>query len=375
MLVNMQKFKELMDKFKLDAVICLSPENVYYLSGFSALEPANTFCAVIITKDQDPVLLTPIYELGNTLSSECWVKDHRYYGEYYIEGIDLNVEVEDAIMSIKSILTELGVDNGRIGIDECYTPFKIYKAISNALPQAQLIDSHKFFEHLRVVKTEEEIRRIREVVKISEIAIMKAYETAGEGVTELEVAKALKESLIRYGANWTFIEMSAGKRSGFPNMKPSDYVMKVGDVFRLDLGTVYGGYCSDISRNAVIGKPSQRQRKVHKALLQGLQRMMEEIRPGVEFSKIFRIGQNVVRKTFPQYQRHHLGHGIGLSTHEKPFIKPNGKGFFRPRMVFTLELPYYIAGFGGFNIEDVFIVTEDGCEAISTIDRSLYTLS
>ena len=81
-----------------------------------------------------------------------------------------------------------------------------------------------------------------------------------------------------------------------------------------------------------------------------------------------------VRKVFPQYWRRHLGHGIGLTTHEKPYIGLGEKGFFKSGMIFTYELPFYIRGLGGFNLEDVIIINEDGCESISTMERSIYLL-
>lgn len=115
--------------------------------------------------------------------------------------------------------------------------------------------------------------------------------------------------------------MGAGERSSIVNTRPSDYIMKEGDVLRLDFGAVYRGYCSDISRSAVVGEPSQRQMKVYESLLQGYYRMVEKAKPGVKFSELFRIGISTVRKVFPQYWRRHLGHGIGLTTHERPYIR------------------------------------------------------
>lgn len=113
--------------------------------------------------------------------------------------MDMNI-YEDAISGIHSILMELEVDDGRIGIEENYIPFKTYKRISNSLPYAKLIDAQEFLAELRIIKTEEEIKRVRKVVKISERALMKAYEAAGVGITELEVEKVLKTSLVKDGA-------------------------------------------------------------------------------------------------------------------------------------------------------------------------------
>jgi Xaa-Pro aminopeptidase len=363
-----------MNRYDLDAIVCISPENVRYFSDFWALEPYNTLIVLIMTRNLESILLTPIPEMGGILSTDSWIKNRRYYGKYHIEGIEYDVVNEDPVEAIKTILQDLNIANGKIGIEENFLPHKTYVKLDKVLSDAKLLDVNKELLEIRMIKTKDEIKRIKDIVKISEKSYLKALATAGEGVSELEVAKALKTSLIQQDASWTFIEMGAGTRGGLVNSKPTNYRMKKGEVLRLDLGTISKGYCSDISRNATVGPATNKQKKIHNTLLAGHQCMMEEIRPGVKFSEIFKIGLNTVKKTFPNYWRSHLGHGLGVGTHELPNIKLNEKGYFKPGMVFTIELPYYLAKDGGYNIEDALVITEDGFESISEIDRSIYVL-
>jgi Xaa-Pro aminopeptidase len=312
--------------------------------------------------------------MGAILSTECWIEDQRCYGKYYIENVDYTPEADNAITALASLLKELDLDNKKIGIEQNYIDYNTFTRLQHSLPDVNFINSHDFVKDLRIIKTAEEINRIRDIVKITKKAYLKAFEFAGEGVSELDSAKALKLSLVKDGADWIWIEMGAGERGGNVNAQPIDYKMKKSEVFRLDLGAMKNGYCADLSRNAVIGPPNDKQEKIHKALLSGYQGIMDEIGPGVSVSHLFKLGMDTVKESFPKYWRYHLGHGVGLSAHEAPHVRSDVKDVLKTGMVLTIELPYYLGKDGGYNIEDVILITKDGYESISTMDRSIHIL-
>ena len=376
MLANLQELREKMEREGFDAILLTSPENIFYVSGYRALEPPTTLSFIILIGELEPILLTPIPEIGSILSTGCWVKDLRFYGRYFIdEAPEQNIVAESSVESIIKVFEEEGFNRGVLGIEEGNISHSIFKKLSASLPQIKLRDASELLYQLRMIKSEEEIDRIRRAVKASEKALMDAFHIVREGITELEISKALKRALIDEGAEWTFIELGAGARSGLPNEQPSDYRVKRGDVIRLDFGAVLNGYCSDISRNAVVGEASERVRRIHEALLKGETTAIEAVKPGVKASEIFRIGQETIRRAgLPNFTRYNLGHGIGLSTHEPPLISPENDELIREGMVFTIEVPYYIYNYGGFNMEDVVLVTEDGYELISTLTHELLVL-
>ena len=117
MLYDKERLEKLMDNYDLDAIVCTSPENVKYFSGFSALEPYNTFFSFIKVRGVDPILLVPIAEMGGILSSECWVSERRFYGRYYIENVNYKAQSEEPINGLISILKEFKVDKGKVGIE------------------------------------------------------------------------------------------------------------------------------------------------------------------------------------------------------------------------------------------------------------------
>ena len=378
MLLNVPKLRKLMKMEGLSVLMAFSPEDVFYASGFYPLEPYKELCTAIISREGKTVLLVPKYEEGS-IPVDCWAGDQRFYGKYYVErSIDIEVESEDPIKVISSILHEMGVEKGVIGIDiECTTPLTVdlYEKLRKELPKAEFKGAYTIFRELRIIKSNEEIRRIKKAVKALEEALLRTYENVREGITELELVREFKVELIRKGAECLFAEMGAGVRSGFPTFYQTEYKIKKGDVIHFDVGATVEGYCSDMARNAVLGKPSVKQKRVHEAQLVAQQKVFEAIRPGVMALELFNIAQEAVRKAgYPEYRRHQMGHGIGLGLHEDPHISPTNDRALEPGMVLCIEVPYYIANFGGFNLEDVVLVTEDGYESISTIDRGLYVL-
>jgi len=379
-LKRLEKVKDLMKSKGLDALLATSPENIYYVSEFEALEPAKTWCCVIITKE-NTVLLIPAPEEGFVPTTSP-IKNIRLYGGFYIEGKTTSKSIDHSISSVKKfidsiyeILKENEFEKGKLGVEEDYLPYSLYKTLQKMVPKAKFEDSSIIFKESRIIKTEDEIERIRKAVKASENALLKAYSTLREGDTELEFTTKLKKYILEEGAESIFVEMGAGARSGFPT-HPSQNKIRKGDIVHVDLGVKRNGYCSDMSRSAVFKEPSERQKRIYKAVLAGQQEAVEIVKPGVKLSDIFKVAQEGVRREgYPQFWRHHVGHGIGLEAHEDPkYITSMNQTVLEPGMVICIEIPYYIANFGCLSVEDIVLVTEDGHKSISTMSRELYTL-
>lgn len=376
------KLRRLMEREKFDILIASSPENIFYMSRFCAQEPTKTPCSVVISKEGERILLTPKSEEG-FIPKDCPVKDQRFYGRFYVErSLDVKAESEDFIKAVSEIMRDVRCKGGRIGVEKRHLPSIFYERLRKTLPKADFYNADKIFDEMRIIKCKREIERIKKVVGATERALQKTYEEVRNGISELELATKLKIVLLEEGAESVFVELGAGLRSGFPTY-PSKYKIKRGDVIHIDVAArekqssfASLGYCSDIARNAVFEEPTEKQRRVHEAVLRGQQKAIEAIKPEVRISEIFKIGQETVRKSgYPQFWRHHIGHGIGLEPHEAPkWIDASNHQVLEAGMVICIEIPYYIANFGGFNIEDVVLVTKDGYELLSTLDRSLYIL-
>src|SRR5207237_1000199 len=133
------------------------------------------------------------------------------------------------------------------------------------------------------------------------------------GVTEREAARAYEQEVLRRGAQPFFTVVTIGERAALADVYPSDRALRPGDLVRFDLGCLWGAYRSDISRTAVLGAPSDKQARYYAAILAGERAAIAAMKPGVPGSRLFDLAVRGTRETgLPHYQRHHVGHGIGL---------------------------------------------------------------
>ena len=139
-----------------------------------------------------------------------------------------------------------------------------------------------------------------------------------------------------------------------------------GELVRFDLGCVYQGYRSDISRTAVLGKPTDKQARYYAAILAGERAAIAAMKPGVPVSQLFDVAVRVTRESgLPHYQRHHVGHGIGLEPYDPPTINAATATALEPGMVFCVETPYYEHGWGGVQVEDAVEITASGARILT----------
>jgi len=378
--INLGRAKKILTEKGLDAIIASSPENFFYasdlyipfvdrfrgfLSGFGSF--------VVISKDGEMTLSTTALDqdLAKITSP---ITDQRYTRTwaYFRRDDGKNIEVyENPVESLTEILKEKGLTKGKIGIEEKTLPLIDYRQITKNLPDVTFVDSSKTFFDIRSVKVPEEIARLRRACEISEKAFDAAFSVAKEGATEVDLLGAFQQSILDQCGyipdgllhqNFTIGVHSATVRRG----EPFENKLKKGDVMRFDGGTIYLGYRCDFARARVLGKAEDKVKKVYNALLSAEEKIASMIKPGAKFSDLFKVGLKTVQDHgFPDYVRKHFGHSLGLNTEEDPLIGPNNDALIQEDMVLCVEVPYYWVGVGGFNAEDVFHVTADGCECLT----------
>ena len=166
-----------------------------------------------------------------------------------------------------------------------------------------------------------------------------------------------------------------GERAAFVDTYATSLLLKYGDVIRCDVGCSFKGYKSDLSRTAVMGKPNDKIRKYYESVLVGQKKAIMSIKPGVEVSQLF---QNAMEGTksagLSHYSRVHCGHGIGLEVYEPPVIKNTDRTVLKTGMVICVETPYYELGWGGVQVEDMVMVTDEGYRLLSKCGSSLLVL-
>ncbi len=399
MLINTSRLQAKMDESKWDGMVATTLPNVYYLAGFSSLAlsgfPYEGQCYAVITRDNPtaPVVVSSTVELDQVLDGSG-VKDTVRFGTFYREDPVGNEALtqEEAWLRLHSVeneavpgpfeglvaaLRKLGLANHQIGIDENGLRAGFLEALGRELPNARFENAFEPFRWVRKVKTPEEIRRIREVNKILERAILASTGIARAGTTEYELAREFDRSIVSQGAHPEFTMVRFGRNGVAGQREPGRTPLKPGDTIWFDVGAVYQGYWGDIARTFCLGEPSKRASQIYRALLAGEETGMAEARAGMTGAQLYEITMAAARNAgHPNYRRHHVGHNIGLEVYESPILSPSNQDVIETGSVVNIETPYYEFGLGALHVEDPFLVKEDGRhEWLTTLDRNLQIIN
>lgn len=406
MLANASRLRALLSLSSLDAIVAATPENVAYL--------ANYYCLSHWCNKGTPVFVIAAAEAGAStlvtipLEYSAWAEAQspvdrvRLHGTTYSEiGIrkgdgpfaPVDQQLIETCMerdadeswldAVVAALREQGLDRCRLGIDERGFTRPMWDALAEVLPKAELVAASDVLRRTRMVKTSEEIELLREAAAISERALAETLAAIRPGVTEYELVCSYNSMVAAEGASPSLTLISAGRRSAHPHALPSREAMKDGDVVKCDLGCTYQLYWADTARARVVGGASEKLVAVHDAVVTGVDAAIETVRPGARPSEVYATAIGAVREAgIPDYQRHHVGHGIGIEIYDYPLLQAAGaeselSGLgsldapLEPGMVVNIECPYYEIGEWGLNVEDTVLVTEHGHDRLTHLDRAL----
>jgi len=387
-----------MDERQLDALIASSPENVSYLADIPRLpgvmDAVDVHVVVFRDLRRDPAIIMPAVSLDHYAQSTSEIKDVRIYSPFYYfktEGLDY-ARLSEAerklakiyfgqpltkglVESLVQVLRERGIVKGKIGFDETNVNASRIVTLKQALPRTSIVRAKRIFEEIRMIKSEEEVERIRKAVEATEKGIQAVMDAAKPGVVNRELQFVYQTTVMRHGCVPHFAAIAAGTEGALVNHLPSDHVLKDGDTIRIDCNAMYRNYLSDVGRNAVLGRPSEKVEKYCQALIAGLGALEQTVRPDVKLSNLFEKAVTSVRKSgIPHYQRQNVGHSIGLQVVEPPVITPDNDLELQENMVIAIETPYYEIGFGSFNPEETILVTKGGLERLTKTANRLYVL-
>lgn len=190
------------------------------------------------------------------------------------------------------------------------------------------------------------------------------------GLTEKQVVKLLYQVLRTHGFTaWAFPTIvAAGANAAEPHHKPTDRRLKVNELIKIDFGVRYKGYCTDVTRTIMFGKPSALQRKLFRIVCTAQQRAARLLRPGIETRLIDQAARtSIARAGYGQYFIHSTGHGVGRTIHAQPYLSPNPKRNAKLKVgdVVTVEPGIYIPYKLGIRIEDMYAITRNGNRCLS----------
>ena len=343
----------------LDAIVSCSPENFAYVTGFvSPTQPLMRWrhAMALVTADSGAALAVVDME-ASTIRARAG------------EGIEIAVWREfqfDAMTVLADLLARHGLAAARIGLELDYLPAADFAELSRLLPQAQFVPAQALLARLRQIKTPAEIDILRKLSRIADRAITQAYGAVAAGATEMDIAAALTRGVYEQGAEYfKLMIVATGERSVFPNVGPSQRVLKRGDICRVEIFPMIAGYHAGVCRTAAVEAPPAQAERIWANLTECKYMLLDAIRPGASTRAIYDL---YVKKSdaskLPRIS--FIGHGIGLHLHEDPYLGPTEDMPLAAGMVLGIEPLIYETGFGfGMQNKDMVLVTETGCELLS----------
>ena len=225
---------------------------------------------------------------------------------------------------------------------------------------------------MRLIKTDSEIKRIEKAQIISQKAFEQLVKTIKIGQTETEIAERLTKIIKSLGADGLAFEsiVASGRNSALPHHLTGKQKIKKGQVLLLDFGAKYKDYCADLTRTIFIGRAKNHQRNIYIHVASAQKTALEKIGRGQKTSEAYHTANNVFKKQkLHQYFLHGLGHGIGLETHERPYLRSTIDELLLENMVFSVEPGLYLP-WGGIRIEDLVVMSQGRAKILGkTIDE------
>lgn len=345
--------RQQMHEEKVDAYVVIRPENGRYLSGFSGGE------ATLYITSEKAFLLT----------------DFRYIEQAKAQAPEF--EIIKTGQDHFEALAEIGQKAQRLGFEGDFVTFVNFGKLKNAFPQAELLSLPDLVSHLRSVKDKSEIKLIRQAVRIADDAFAEVLKSIEIGQTEEEIGMNLEFSMRRAGASGGSFEfiVASGVRSSMPHGTASSKQIQLGEFLTMDFGALYQGYCSDITRTVFLGDPGDKHQEVYGTVLAAQRAGIKAVAPGRTGKEVDAVARKIIEDAgYGDYFGHGLGHSVGLAIHEGPNLNMREERVLEPGMVITVEPGIYIPDWGGVRIEDIVVVTENGCEVLTQAPKEFIIL-
>jgi Xaa-Pro aminopeptidase len=340
----------------IDGFVVNKPENQYYISGFSGEG------VIIITGNKNYIITDSRY-------TEQAKKETSGF-----EIIEKKTGTSHFSISFQ-IIKELGL--GKIGFESHSITVKEYDELAESYKNINLIKTKGILEQLRAIKDSSEINLIKSAQNITDKAFKHILSLIKPGVSELDLVAELEFFMKKNGSKSKAFQtiLVSGPRTSLPHGNPSERILQSGDFVTIDFGARFSGYCSDMTRTVIIGKPSERQLSIYNTVLDAQIKAIEYIKPGLTGKDVDRVARKLISKQgFGDYFGHGLGHGVGLEIHEAPSLSPKSESELLPGMIVTVEPGIYIENFGGVRIEDMVVITENGFENLTSSEKRLICL-
>ncbi|MCR4955223.1 MAG: Xaa-Pro peptidase family protein [Lachnospiraceae bacterium] len=346
-----QRVLERMEKRGLTQLIVSDPLSIRFLTGIWNNPYERLFGLILKSNGEHVMLLNYLYFISDTGFKEVWFSD-----------------MDDQI----GLIAE-NIDHDKpLGIDKAW-PARFLIPLQERVPGLKTVWGSDCVDDVRAAKDEQEIALMKKASEINDRVIERTRDYIKEGMSEKQVADFIEENFLKEGATGTSFDtiVCFGANAADQHHEPSEDVkLEAGQCVLVDMGCVYEGYCSDMTRTFYCKSVDPEQAEVHDIVREAVRRAEEVIKPGVKFSFIDKQARDYIdEKGYSKYWKIRLGHFIGQQDHEYGDVSPINDKEAEVGNIFSIEPGIYIEGKYGVRIEDLVLVTKDGYELLNHVEK------
>ena len=376
--VRQKRLMDALNEHKLHSLLITHLPNIRYLCGFTG----SSGVLVVAQK-------------GERRRELAFFTDGRYTEQAREQTVGARVVIAKgpALTASADWITGVSKPSDSIGFEAEHLPFAAYLALTKETGKSRFKPTFSIVERLRMVKEEKEIAQIRSAVLLASKVFQTVITDIKPGVPESRIAAEIEYLCRRMGAEgMSFATLvAAGKRSALPHGVASRNLVPSRGFVILDFGVILGGYCSDMTRTVHVGRPDKAALAMYEAVLAAQLAGISAVGPGIKPEEVDFATRNVLKKAgLGRYFTHSTGHGVGLEIHEPPGLRKAATSktpksirrrsktaaieVLEQGMVITIEPGVYIPGKGGVRIEDMVLVTKQGCQVLTPTSKELIVI-
>jgi len=346
----------------LAGVLVTPGPDLVYLTGYAPVAITERLTMLVIAPGRDPAMIVPTLERPD---AEVAPSARALRIVDWLDGSDPYAKAAKLVdAGGRYAISDSAWAMHALGLQE-QVPDATYVSMTRALPM------------LRAIKGEDELERLASAGAAADAAYLAILRVRFAGRRETEIGADLAALLREHGhSEVDFTVVGSGPNGANPHHEIGERVIEAGDMVVLDFGGIVAGYGSDTTRTVHVGEPTEEERRVHEIVVRAQQAGFEAVRPGVACQDVDRAARQVIEDAgYGERFIHRTGHGIGLTTHEPPYIIEGETHPLEPGMCFSIEPGIYLPGRFGVRIEDIVTVTADGGRRLNNTPRELAIVS
>ena len=354
--MNNKRLEKVLNKMEIKNVpqmLVSDPAAIFYLTG-KWIHPGERMLALYLNLNGNHRLfINELFPVTEDLGVEkVWFND-----------------TQDAVEIVSKYVDK----EKTMGVDKNW-PARFLLRLMELEGGSKFVNGSMILDRVRMCKDNQEKDFMREASRLNDVAVEKMIESVSKDYSEKKMAQILGNIYEEIGANgFSFDPIIAyGENAANPHHEPGNSMLKEGDSIIIDIGCIKNSYCSDMTRTVFYKSVSDKAKEVYNTVLEANKKAISVVKPGAKFSDIDLAARNYIEDAgYGKYFTHRTGHSIGIETHDFGDVSSVNHDELAPGMIFSIEPGIYIPGEVGVRIEDLVLVTEDGCEILNKYSKDL----